>query len=208
MKSLPDFKLEVPVWNSGMQSLGIDEAGRGAFAGPLAVGGVIFNKEFAEKILELGLNDSKLLSAKKRESLYLEIKKYALFSHVEFVSLEIINEIGIGKATFLGMEKVVEKAKRIKQIAKMLALIDGFEVPTLKVPQIGIVKGDRLSISIAAASILAKVERDNLMQGLSKKFPEYGFDVHKGYGTLMHRNILKHMGPSIHHRTQFVRNFI
>lgn len=208
MKSLPDFKFESPFWEKGLSILGIDEVGRGAFAGPLAVGGVLFNQDFASKILRLGINDSKLLSPKKRESLYLEIKKYAIFSHVEFVNLDIINEIGIGKATFLGMKKVIERANSKKQIEKIFALIDGFEVSSLKVPQKAIVKGDRLSVSIAAASVLAKVERDKLMTILSKDFPQYGFERHKGYGTLLHRNALKKFGPSVHHRIQFIRNFV
>lgn len=208
MKTFPNFKFESIFWKKGLTVLGIDEAGRGAFAGPLAVGGVLFNQDFASKILRLGINDSKLLSSKKRESLYLEIKKYAIFSHVEFVDLENINEIGIGKATFLGMEKVIERANSKKQIAKMFALIDGFEVSSLKVPQKAIIKGDRLSVSIAAASILAKVERDKLMTNLSKNFPQYGFERHKGYGTLFHRNALKKFGPSVHHRTKFIRNFV
>lgn len=205
MKTLPDFKFESPFWNSGQKVLGIDEAGRGAFAGPLSVGGVVFDPKFASKMLSLGINDSKLLSPKKRESLYIEIKKHALFSHVELVSLEIINEIGIGKATFLGMEKVWNNC--IDSFKRTHCLIDAFRVPNIS-NQTPIVHGDRLSISIAAASILAKVERDNLMKKLGEKNPIYGFEIHKGYGTLFHRNNLKKFGPSIYHRTQFVRNFI
>lgn len=205
MKSFPDFKFETFIWKSGLHVLGIDEAGRGAFAGPLSVGGVLFPQNISEKILHLGINDSKLLTVKKRENLYHEIKKLAIFSHVEFVPLEIINEIGIGKATFLGMRKMVEEAKN--KIDDIHCLVDAFEIPEVK-SQTSIIKGDRLSISIAAASILAKVERDNLMINLGLKNPKYGFEIHKGYGTLMHRNNLKKFGPSIYHRTQFIRNFI
>ena len=129
MKSFPDFKFEIPIWEKGLPILGIDEAGRGAFAGPLAVGGVIFDPQFEKKLLKLGINDSKLLSAKKRESLYTEIKKYALFSHVEFVPLEIINEIGIGKATFLGMERVWKKSK--EKFINVHCLIDAFKIPNI-----------------------------------------------------------------------------
>jgi ribonuclease HII len=205
MKTFPDFKFELSVWASGLHALGIDEAGRGAFAGPLAVGGVVFDSKFANILLEMGINDSKLLSAKKRESLYTEIKKYALFSHVEFVSLEIINEIGVGKATFLGMEKVWKKS--LENFINVHCLIDAFKIPSIS-SQTAIIHGDRLSISIASASILAKVERDKLMSGLALEFPNYGFDAHKGYGTLFHRNALKKFGPSVHHRTQFIRRYI
>lgn len=205
MKSLPDFKFESPFWKKGLAVLGIDEAGRGAFAGPLAVGGVLFNQDFASKILQLGINDSKLLSAKRRESLYAEIKKYAIFSHVEFVDLEIINEIGIGKATFLGMERVWKKSR--EKFSNLHCLIDAFKIPSIP-SQTAIIHGDRLSISIGAASILAKVERDKLMSNLSEDFPQYGFERHKGYGTFFHRNALKKFGSSVHHRTQFIRNFV
>ena len=217
MKSFPDFKFEIPIWEKGLPVLGIDEAGRGAFAGPLAVGGVVFDSKFANILLEMGINDSKLLSAKKRESLYTEIKKYALFSHVEFVSLEIINEIGIGKATFLGMKRIVEKivsqarndpSASLRAGNPLFALVDGFRVPGLAIGQQQIIHGDSLSISIASASILAKVERDKLMSGLALEFPTYGFDAHKGYGTLFHRNALKKFGPSIHHRTKFISKYI
>lgn len=205
MKSYPDFRFETTIWNTGLHVLGIDEAGRGAFAGPLSVGGVLFDPKSIKKLLPLGINDSKLLNPKKRESLYIEIKKCALFSHVEFVSLEVINEMGIGKATFIGMEKVWRKCCETFQNPH--CLIDAFRVPNIDF-QTPIVHGDRLSISIAAASIIAKVERDNLMKKLSLEFPSYGFEIHKGYGTLMHRNSLKKFGPSTHHRTQFIKKFI
>lgn len=205
MKSFPDFKFEIPLWEKGFKVLGIDEAGRGAFAGPLSVGGAIFDSSSMAILSGLGINDSKLLSAKKRDDLYREIKKHAIFSHVEFVSHEIINEIGIGRATFLGMEKVYKKS--LEKFKNIHGLIDAFTIPNI-ISQTAVVHGDRRSISIAAASILAKVERDSLMQELSKSFPEYGFDIHKGYGTLAHRNILGKIGPSIYHRTQFIRRFV
>src|SRR3989344_5841297 len=129
MKSFPDFKFEIPIWEKGLPVLGIDEAGRGAFAGPLAVGGVLFDSKNADKLLTLGINDSKSLSPKKRESLYDEIKNYAIFSHVEFVNLEIINEIGIGKATFLGMEKVWKKS--LEKFISVHCLIDAFKIPSI-----------------------------------------------------------------------------
>ena len=205
MKTLPDFKFEIPLWEKGYNALGIDEAGRGAFAGPLSVGGAIFDSKIARELLNFGINDSKLLTPKKRESLYLEIKKHAIFSHVEFIDLTVINEIGIGKATFLGMKNIYDRAEKI--LGNTFCLIDAFKIPEV-INQNAVIHGDRVSVSIAAASILAKVERDNLMSKLGKKYPEYGFEVHKGYGTLLHRNALKSFGASIHHRTQFIAKHI
>ncbi len=205
MKVLPDFAFEKTVWVKGFNILGLDEAGRGAFAGPLAVGGAIFSKDFSDKILQLKLNDSKLLSPKKREDLYIEIKNNSLFSHVEFIDLDVINSIGIGKATFLGMKNIYERAQ--KTLGNIFCMVDAFKIPEV-INQKAIVHGDRVSVSIAAASILAKVERDRLMSKLAVEFPNYGFEIHKGYGTLAHRNALKNFGPSIYHRTQFISKHI
>lgn len=201
----PDFKFEIPNWKSGLNILGIDEAGRGAFAGPLSVGGVIFDPKTADKLLTFGINDSKLLSAKKRDVLYDVIKQNALFSHVEFISLDVINELGIGRATYMGMENVYRRSLNV--IKNVHCLIDAFKIPNVQ-SQTAVVHGDRLSVSIAAASILAKVERDRLMDRLSKEFPDYGFASHKGYGTALHRLALKEFGPTVHHRTQFIRRFV
>lgn len=205
MRTLPDFTHETSVWNKGFEVLGIDEAGRGAFAGPLSVGGVIFSSNSLEKLLKLGINDSKLLTHKKRESLYKEIKDNAIFSNVEFIDLETINSIGIGKATLLGMQNLYKKA--LKEVGNIFCIVDAFKIPEVK-DQKALIHGDRLSVSIAAASIIAKVERDRLMQNLGKAFPNYGFEINKGYGTLLHRKAIKDFGPSIYHRTQFISKYI
>lgn len=205
VKSLPTFLHETAMWSNGFNVLGLDEAGRGAFAGPLAVGGVIFSKEISDKVLQLGVNDSKLLSPKKREELFEEIKSNSLFSHIEFIDLDTINSIGIGKATLLGMKNIYERAE--KTLGNIFCMIDAFKIPEV-VNQKAIIHGDRLSVSIAAASILAKVERDRIMSKLALELPDYGFEIHKGYGTLAHRNALKNFGPSIYHRTQFISKYI
>lgn len=249
MKKLPDFKFEEPLWSDGFAIIGIDEVGRGAFAGPVAVGGVVFNpsmnNEQLTKILNLGINDSKKLTAKKREILAAIIKDECLAYSIAFIDVSIINDIGIGKATFLAMENVVKDIsshlrsnnkefgitnyelgvkKRKSYLVNnengngspirsgmtkedgLFALIDAFEIPGLDIPQKGIVYGDSLSISIAAASIIAKVERDKLMEELGFEFPQYGFEKHKGYGTLVHRNALKQFGSCPHHRTDYIKN--
>jgi len=203
--TLPDFSFEKEHWVSGLPVLGIDEAGRGAFAGPLAVGGAIFDPRFEKKLLKLGINDSKLLSAKKREVLYSEIKKHTIFSHVEFVSLEIINKVGIGKATTIGMVNIYNRASKVYK--NIYLLIDAFKIP-LAVSQQAIVHGDRLSVSVAAAGILAKVERDKYMTDLSLKYPGFEWLKNKGYGTKKHREAIKEFGPCLHHRLQFISRYI
>lgn len=212
MKTYPDFTFENPLWEEGFGVIGIDEVGRGAFAGPVGVGGVVFDPNMSvsmrKKLLELGINDSKKLTAKKRNELSLRIKEFTLAFNVSFIDVDTINEVGIGKATFLGMQKVadnlVSDLNPITYNLKPILLIDAYEIPGCTMPQKGIIHGDSLSISIAAASILAKVERDFLMQQLGLEFPEYGFLRNKGYGTLEHRNALHKFGLTSHHRVDFI----
>lgn len=207
--TFPDFSHEQSLWQNGFNIIGIDEAGRGAFAGPLSVGGVVLNPQFEVELGGLGINDSKLLSPKKRELLFDEIVKRSLLWHVEFIPVSIINKIGIGKSTFLGMRNLVQNLKlKIQSLERLHALVDGFQVPGLDIPQQAIIHGDRLSISIAASSILAKVTRDRYMLELAKKFPIYGFDRHKGYGTKFHREVIASSGLSQHHRPDFCRKFL
>lgn len=205
----PDFSFEDPLWKKGLSVIGIDEVGRGAFAGPVGVGGVVFSPNLSSKekkhLLSLGINDSKKLSKKRRKELSLVIKKLALSYGVSFIPVEIINEIGVGKATFLGMKEVFAKLK--KQVKDPYLLIDAFEIPGVSNDiQKGIVRGDSLSISIAAASIIAKVERDSLMEKLSVEFPSYMWENNKGYGTLKHRRVISELGLSSHHRVEFCRH--
>mgnify|MGYP001445030622 CR=1 FL=1 len=207
---LPDFTYEKPLWEKNYSVIGIDEVGRGAFAGPVGIGGVVFEKitnKDQEYLLSLGINDSKKLTPKKRLEISVVLKQICTYS-VEYIDVKTINNIGIGKATFLGMERVVDSLCCKLPTTKLFSLIDAFKVPGLKIPQKGIVRGDSLSISIAAASIIAKVERDRLMEELDLQFRNYGFDKNKGYGTKYHRTALKEFGSTIHHRNDFVAAYI
>lgn len=190
--------------------MGIDEVGRGAFAGPVGVGGVIFDPYMSgsqkEELLSLGINDSKKLSAKKRLELSKMIKDIAISWNVSLIPVEIINDIGIGKATFLGMRRVFEIIQSKLPSSNSYLLIDGFEIPGFEISQKGIIGGDGLSISIAAASIVAKVERDSLMEKLGIDNPKYGFEKHKGYGTREHRDSIQKFGMTAHHRVEFCQN--
>lgn len=208
MKPLPNFFFEVPLWKKKYTVIGIDEVGRGAFAGPVGVGAVIFDPKLNARdekyLLSLGIDDSKKLSSSKRKSLASIIKEFADSFAVELIDVSVIDDIGIGKATFLGMKKVAEKLS--KNTKNPYLLIDAFEIPEVSMPQNGIIRGDSLSISIAAASILAKVERDMVMEQLALEFKNYDWESNKGYGTLNHRKAIAEFGLSKFHRRQFCRN--
>lgn len=213
----PDFSFEKRLIDDGYMPVGIDEVGRGAFAGPVGVGGVVFDPKLTKKdkeyLLSLGINDSKKLSPKKREYLAEIIKEKCLSYNISFINVETINKIGIGKATYMGMQQVANNLKfKISNLKlktqELFVLVDGFEIPALKIAQKGLVRGDSLSISIAAASIIAKVERDLLMDKLGADFPEYGFQAHKGYGTVKHRQAITSFGVSNNHRTDFCKKTV
>ena len=174
---------------------GVDEAGRGPLAGPVFAAAVIL----PQNLMIDGLNDSKKLSEKKREILYDKIKNLALTYAVAFATEHEIDEINILNTTFLAMKRAVAKLN----LKPDIVLVDGNKSPELEISTQTIVKGDSLSASIAAASILAKVERDRLMKNLSKKYPEYNFEKHKGYGTKMHIDLIKKYGPCEIHRKSF-----
>ncbi len=177
---------------------GIDEAGRGPLAGPVCAGACILKKD--EEILYL--NDSKKLSEKRREALFLEIKEKALAYSVAFVDEKRIDEINILNATYEAMRKAVESLS----MKPDLLLVDAVHIPELDIKQVSIVKGDAASVSIAAASILAKVSRDHFMMKMDERYPEFGFSKHKGYGTKAHYEALKKYGPSPIHRETFLKN--
>lgn len=177
---------------------GIDEAGRGPLAGPVCAGACILKKD--EEILYL--NDSKKLSEKRREALFLEIKEKALAYSVAFVDEKRIDEINILNATYEAMRKAVESLS----MKPDLLLVDAVHIPELDIKQVSIVKGDAASVSIAAASILAKVSRDHFMMEMDERYPEFGFSKHKGYGTKAHYEALKKYGPSPIHRETFLKN--
>lgn len=179
---------------------GIDEAGRGPLAGPVVAGAVILPKDCEI----LYLNDSKKLSEIKREQLYKEIQEKALAWAVGIVSPERIDEINILQATYEAMGEAVGKLT----LTPDLLLVDAVHIPDLSQKQVGIVKGDAKSVSIAAASIMAKVTRDHLMIQMDKVYPEYGFASHKGYGSQAHIAAIRQYGPCPIHRQTFIRNFI
>ena len=178
---------------------GVDEAGRGPLAGPVCAAAVMLPPG-----LEIpGLNDSKKLSEKKREALYDTIIAQALSYGIAFASEQEIDEINILQATFLAMERAMAQLTPPPE----LALIDGNRSKDFGLPVRTIVKGDSLSASIAAASILAKVTRDRLMEQYDEQYPQYGFAVHKGYGTKRHYAALREYGPCPIHRQTFLKKF-
>ena len=179
---------------------GIDEAGRGPLAGPVAAGAVILPKDC--RILYL--NDSKKLSEKRREELFLEIKEKALAWSVGIATPQRIDEINILQATYEAMREAIKGLG----VEPGLLLNDAVTIPGVEIPQIPIVKGDAKSVSIAAASILAKVTRDHMMAEYDEIYPGYGFGKHKGYGTKAHIEALKELGPCPIHRRSFIGHFV
>lgn len=178
---------------------GIDEAGRGPLAGPVCAAAVILPRDV---VIE-GLNDSKKLSDAKRRSLFDVITREAYAYGIAFASETEIDEVNILNATFLAMERAVAALGLHPDIA----LVDGNRRPPFGMPVQTIVGGDGLSASIAAASILAKVTRDRLMEALDSQYPQYGFAVHKGYGTKRHYAALNEFGPCPIHRRSFLKRF-
>ena len=210
---LPDFRHEVDLWKKGFSVIGIDEVGRGAFAGPLFVGGVVFSPHSNIKYLEsLGINDSKKLKPQTRKSLSEVIQKECFSYYISQINVTQINRFGIGKSTFMAMRDVVKNLRETISNTPTFVLVDGFYIKRLRGigtrNQKGIIHGDCISLSIAAASVIAKVARDEHMKNLSTKFPAYGWGRNKGYGTLEHRNALGSLGSTPLHRSVFVENFI
>ena len=178
---------------------GVDEAGRGPLAGPVCAAAVILPPH-----IEIpGLNDSKKLSDKRRRELMPVIKEKALAWGVGFASHQEIDDINILQATFLAMERAIANLN----VKPDLALIDGNREKDFGIPVKTVVKGDSRSASIAAASVIAKVTRDDLMLKEAEKFPAYGFEIHKGYGTKAHYEALRLYGPSPIHRMTFLKKF-
>ena len=179
---------------------GVDEAGRGPLAGPVCAAAVILP---AGLVIE-GVNDSKKLSEKKREELFPVICEKALAYGIGWADEREIDEINILQATYRAMKRAVEALP----LTADYALIDGNRMPPLAIPGMTIVKGDALSMSIAAASILAKVSRDRVMVQFSREYPQYGFEQHKGYGTAAHVQALREYGPCPLHRQSFLQKIL
>lgn len=179
---------------------GVDEAGRGPLAGPVFAACVILPDDC---VID-GINDSKKLSEKKRELLFDEITKKAIAYSIASIDERIIDEVNILNATHIAMNKAVDEMK----IKPDFVLIDGNSIKNMTTPHQTIVKGDSKSISIAAASILAKVSRDRFICELADKYPEYQFEKHKGYGTKVHTDALKKFGPCKIHRKSFLTKIL
>lgn len=178
---------------------GVDEAGRGPLAGPVCAAAVILPPH-----IEIpGLNDSKKLTDKKRRELFPVICKHALAYGIAFSDEKEIDEINILQATFAAMKRAVDNLS----VKPDYILVDGNKLPDFQIPAQYVVKGDSLSASIAAASVLAKVTRDDLMLKMAEQYPQYGFDIHKGYGTKAHYEALTKYGTSPIHRLTFLKKF-
>ncbi len=179
---------------------GIDEAGRGPLAGPVVAAAAVLPKDCQI----FYLNDSKKLSEKKRDFLFDEIKEKAVAYGIGIVSPQVIDEINILQATYEAMRQAISQLNVIPEIL----LNDAVTIPGVDIMQVPIVKGDAKSVSIAAASILAKVTRDRMMMEYDQIYPEYGFAKHKGYGTAAHIAALKEYGPCPIHRRTFIKKFV
>lgn len=203
MKIPPTLEFEQKLWNKGKNLIaGIDEVGRGCFAGPVVVAAVIFSKT---DIVPNGIRDSKELTPKSRRILAKQIKQKATAVSIATIDVKYINKHGIKKATEKAMRKAV---KNLSKTPDHL-LIDAFYIPYIKKSiQLPIIKGDKKSISIAAASIVAKDYRDRLMRKYHKVFPEFGFFRHKGYGTKQHQQAILSYGITEIHRINFIQTFL
>ena len=195
------WKFEHIAFDEGFSCVcGVDEAGRGPLAGPVCAAAVILPPDL---VIE-GLNDSKKLTDKRRRALYDVITEQALAYGIAFASEQEIDEINILQATFLAMRRAVEQLR----LRPELALVDGNREPDFgEIPVRTIIKGDSLSANIAAASILAKVTRDRFMEEQDALYPQYGFAVHKGYGTQAHYAALREYGACPIHRRTFLKKF-
>ena len=200
MSEVNMWEIENSVMGEGYAIVcGVDEAGRGPLAGPVCAAAVILPQG-----LEIpGLTDSKKLTDKKRRELFPVIKEQAIAYGIGLASHEEIDEINILQATYLAMERALAQLT----VKPAIALIDGNRAKDFGLPVRTVVKGDSLSMNIAAASILAKVTRDDMMLELAEKYPEYGFEVHKGYGTKAHYEALRQHGACEIHRKTFLKKF-
>ncbi len=195
-----DFEIENKIYERGFKAVcGVDEAGRGPLAGPVCAAAVILPTDCHIE----GLNDSKKLTEKKREALFDIIKERAISYSIAFATVEEIEKYNILNATYIAMNRAMDSLS----VPADFALIDGNREPKdIKRKCLTVVKGDSISPSIAAASILAKVTRDRLMMEYAEKYPEYHFEKHKGYGTKLHYDALKEFGLTEIHRPSFLKN--
>ena len=201
----PNLDFESQLWKQYRYIAGIDEVGRGALAGPVVTAAVVLPTSFSPDLIP-DINDSKLLTSNKRLQLAQLISQHALYTSINTTSVSIINSLGINKAIFISMRKSLKQLPRCDHV-----LVDGYRIPRLphlSRSQTPIIKGDSISISIAAASILAKVYRDQLMDQLHMHLPQYYWNQNKGYGTTKHIQALRQYGPKQHHRHLFIRKIL
>ena len=200
MSQIDMWQLEDELSQQGYRFIcGVDEAGRGPLAGPVCAAAVILPPH-----VEIpGLNDSKKLTDKKRRELYPVICEQALAYGIAMADEKEVDQINILQATFLAMKRAVDQLKQKPDYI----LVDGNKLPDFDVSANYVIKGDSLSASIAAASVLAKVTRDDFMLKIAEQYPEYAFDVHKGYGTKAHYEMLEKHGPCPIHRLTFLKKF-
>ena len=200
---MPDFSIENSLSpNKHKIICGIDEVGRGPLAGPVVAAAVVLPSNNSINNIKHEINDSKKLSAKKRAYLYTEIKKIAKTA-IGKASVKEIDNINILQATMLAMQRAFNNLCNKYKIKPDFALIDGNKSPKLDCNIQTVIKGDQISLSIAAASIIAKYERDNIMAELSKIYPHYGWDKNAGYGTKLHMLGMEKFGVTEHHRRTF-----
>ena len=196
-----DYSYEIQAHENGYKVVcGIDEAGRGPLAGPVFAAAVILPENYSHPVL----NDSKKLSEKKRDAVYDDIIKDALSYSVGIATEEEIDEINILNATFLAMKRAVDSLS----IKPDLAYIDGNQYPKTGVKEVTIIKGDSKCMSVAAASIIAKVSRDRFMMEMAEQYPQYEFKKHKGYGTKLHYEMIEKYGVSPIHRRSFLKKIL
>lgn len=200
MSDLTMWEIEDGFFAQGVKTIcGVDEAGRGPLAGPVCAAAVILPPHLQIP----GLTDSKKLTDKKRRELFPIIQQQAIAYGIGFASEQEIDEINILQATFLAMERALAGLT----VKPEIALIDGNREKDFGIPVKTVVKGDSLSANIAAASVLAKVSRDDLMLKMDGEYPDYGFAIHKGYGTKAHYEALRELGPCPSHRRSFLKKF-
>jgi ribonuclease HII len=197
----PNLQFENELWKNGIRCIaGVDEAGRGALAGPVAAGAVILPYDCPDLMDRLsGVRDSKEMNAEARAYWAVVVKDTAVAWGVGFSSAQEIDRLGIVPATRLAVQSAIAELQ--KQVEYLL--VDYLALPAIEMPQTALVKGDARSLSIAAASILAKTTRDALMVEMSEQYPDYGWARNKGYGTLAHRTALIELGPCAEHRRSF-----
>ncbi len=208
---LPNFSFEKKLWKRGYKSIaGVDEVGRGCFAGPVVAGAVALTAKQTKAYANIRINDSKKLTPKQRERAYYWIRRTAKFYGIGKASVVEINKLGIKKATEIAFRKAIKNCKKRPDYL----LIDAFYVPYVRglrrKNQLPIVHGDSRSVSIAAASIIGKVYRDRLMTNLGNKpkYRKYGWQKNKGYGTKEHQKAIKKYNLTRHHRKQFVETWL